>query len=131
MAQTGRHLHVSKNLVNGQTPISATGTSATMAMANVGEILVTVICTAVAGSGVLNPIVVQYSADGGTTLGTAPGGALATISAVGRQVLHIIQNTGPNGALRLSYTLASGTSVTLVAEAVGLLPTDSIVADAN
>jgi len=128
MSLTGSQLWKSANLVDGTTAISATGASTGVALSFVSEALVIVDCTAVAASGVLNPIVVQVAPDG-ATYATATGGTLATISAAGRQVVRITGLGGPLTKVRLSYTLASGTSVTLVAEVIGFRPEDSTLAD--
>ena len=125
MPLTGRGLFKSANLINGQAVINSTTNSAGVAMPDVQEALIIVDCTAVVASGVLNPIVVQYSADGGGTWGTATGGTLATVNAVGRQVVRVTAMGSHTGQLRLNWTLATGTSVTLCVEAVGLLPIDS------
>lgn len=124
-ALTGRALFKSANLINGQSAISSSTNSTAVALPYCTEALVIVDCTAVVASGVLNPIVVQASPDGGTTWATATGGTLSTVSAVGRQAVRITGLGGANQQLRLNWTLASGTSVTLCAEAVGFFPEDS------
>jgi hypothetical protein len=129
MALTGRSLFKTANLINGQAVINSTTNSTGVALADCEEVLVIVDCTAVAGAGTLNPVVVQYSPDGGTTWGTAPGGTLATISAAGRQTVRLTGVGSHNAQFRLNWTLASGTSVTLVAEAIGERVHDSTLAD--
>jgi hypothetical protein len=130
MALTGKALFKSANLIAGTAVINSTTNSTGVALPDCEEVLVLVDCTAVAGSGILNPIVVQYSPDGGTTWATAPGGTLATVSAAGRQAVRLTGVGSHNAQFRLNWTLASGTSVTLVAEAIGFLPHDSVnVAD--
>lgn len=126
MALTGKALFKSANLIPGTAVISSTTNSPAVALPDCEEVLVIVDCTAIGSSGVLNPIVVQFSPDGGTTWGTAPGGTLATVNTAGtRQAVRLTGVGSHNAQLRLNWTLASGTSVTLVAEAIGFMPHDS------
>lgn len=124
MANTGTVQVNIQTLNDGTTAVSATATgSATTTFTECVEGILLITCAAVSGSGIFTPLL-SGSTDGVTyaALTATTGTALVNTSATGRVQYRYKQLPR---YLRLDYTKVSGTSVTVVATFVGLVPTDS------
>ncbi len=130
MANTGNVQVNIQTLNPGTTAISATGDdTATTTFTECTEAVLIFTCTAVSSSGIFVPIL-QGSVDGGanyTNLVPTTGVVLPAISATGR-TQYRYKNVPPK--VRTDWTKTSGTSVTVVATIVGLIPVDSANATA-
>lgn len=130
MANTGNAQVNIQTLNPGTTAISATGDdTATTTFCECAEAILVFTCTAVSSSGIFVPIL-QGSVDGGTTytnLVPTTGSVLPAISATGR-TQYRYRNLPPK--VRTDWTKTSGTSVTVVATLIGLIPIDSALATA-
>lgn len=130
MANTGDQ-QVNIAVLNGGT-VAVSGTandSATTTFTSCAEAIVTFDCTVVSSSGIFVPVL-GGSTDGGTTyvdLVPTTGSAMAAVSATGTQ-LYRFKNLPPK--VRTQWTKTSGTSVTVVAKIIGLVPIDSTKATA-
>lgn len=130
MANTGNVQVNIQTLDDGTTAWSATANgTATTTFAECTEGILIMTCTAVSSSGIFTPKLEGSTNGGGSyseVVATA-GTPLADISATGR-VQYRYKNLPPK--IRLVHTKVSGTSVTVTATFVGLIPTDSANATA-
>lgn len=130
MANTGNFQVNIQTVETGQAAVSATGNNtATTTFAECVEAVVSIVCTAVASSGIFVPVLAG-STDGGTNysaLTPTSGVAMAAVSAVGTQNYRFKQ-LPPK--LRIQWTKTSGTSVTCTIVVTGLVPVDSANATA-
>lgn len=130
MANTGNVQVNIQTLNTGVTAVSATGDdTATTTFTECVEAILIFNCTVVTSSGIFVPIL-QGSVDGGATytnLVPTTGSVLPAISATGR-TQYRYKNLPPK--VRTDWTKTSGTSVTVSATIVGLIPTDSANATA-
>ena len=130
MANTGNVQVNIQTLNDGTTAVSTShDDTATTTFAECNEALLIITCTAVSSSGIFVPKL-QGSVDGGANysdLTATTGTALTAVSATGRQQYRY-KNLPPK--VRLDWTKTSGTSVTVVATLIGLIPIDSVNATA-
>jgi len=130
MANTGNAQVNIANLNTGITPVSATGNdTATTTFCECAEAILIFNCVAVSSSGIFVPVLAG-SIDGGANyvaLTPTTGSVLPAISATG-VTTYRYKNLPPK--VRTQWTKTSGTSVTVDATLVGLIPTDSALATA-
>lgn len=130
MANTGNVQVNIQTLDDGTTAWSATANgTATTTFAECTEAVLILTCTAVSSAGIYTPKLEGSTNGGGSysEIVATTGAALTNVSATGTQQYRY-KNLPPK--VRLVHTKVSGTSVTVTATLVGLIPTDSANATA-
>lgn len=136
MANTGSQQLYFAHLNSSGSGFVATGSSGTtgamtgVAFVDCVEAILAIECLSVSSAGIVTPKL-QTSVDGGTTwtdLTATTGSALSNVSAAGTQTYRYKGGFGTK--VRLFFTGVSGTSVTVTAYLIGLVPIDSTLATA-
>lgn len=130
MANTGEIQVNIAILDDGTTAVSANASkTATTTFTPCFEGILTISCSAVSSSGIMVPTVWGSTDDGANyaALVATTGVVLPAVSATGVQTYRFKQLPGK---LQLRWVKTSGTSVTVIATMIGLVPQDSVNATA-